>query len=48
MDGGNSAVQRGTLRLSAGMKAGIEVILGAWDKHGASDKRLLAFILATA
>lgn len=38
----------GRTRLSTAMKTGIGVILDAWEKRGDSDKRRLAFILATA
>jgi len=42
------AVAVGKTRLSAAMKSGIDIILDAWERVGDSDKRRLAFILATA
>ncbi len=48
MGDGNVAIQKGSTSLTEHMKAGIGVLLDAWDRQADPDKRRLAFILATA
>jgi predicted chitinase len=42
------AVKKGTTKLNARMRAGVNLLVDVWEQYGDLDKRRLAFILATA